>query len=161
MCVCVCAIGIAVDFTKAFDTVMHEILAKTIYLIHDGVHKWIMISLTNINCLRCKTNCVCNIVNIFKFILFTDNTNMIYCNGDLVELVEMTNIELKKGIRMVCSKQALSFAFFFAFSLSFAFFLCFCLWFFLSLSLFRFLSLSPSLSIYQRQIINYYLVMVS
>ena len=54
-------------------------------------------------------NDICNVSKIsifFKFILFADDTNMFYSNIDIVDLVWLTNIELKKLITcMVCSKQ--------------------------------------------------------
>ena len=39
-------------------------------------------------------NDICNVSSNFKFILFADDTNMFYSNSDIVDLVQLTNIEL-------------------------------------------------------------------
>ena len=41
-------------------------------------------------------NDICNVSNIFKFILFADDTNMFYSNRDIADLVLLTNIKLEK-----------------------------------------------------------------
>ena len=41
-------------------------------------------------------NDISNVSNILKFILFADDTNMLYSNSDIGVLVQLTNIELEK-----------------------------------------------------------------
>ena len=41
-------------------------------------------------------NDICKVSNSFKFILFTDDTNMFYSNSDIGDPVRTTNIELEK-----------------------------------------------------------------
>ena len=41
-------------------------------------------------------NDICNILKVFKFILFADETNLFYCDSNLNELIQRTNTELDK-----------------------------------------------------------------
>ena len=120
------AIGIFVDLKNAFDTVNHNILANILcfYGIRGVAHKWIMSYLENrsefVHCENCDSevlkiccgvpqgsvlgpklfilyiNDICNVLKMFKFILFADDTNMFYSNSDIADLARLTNIELEK-----------------------------------------------------------------
>ena len=130
-----CAIGIFLDFQKAFDTVNHNILLDKLYVygIRGIAHEWFINYLSNrtqsVNYHECvsdsKTlkcgvpqgsilgpllfliyiNDLPSVSTLFMPILFADDTNL-FCTGqNLDDLVQKINIEMEKIYSWVKSNK--------------------------------------------------------
>ena len=100
-----CAIGIFLDFQKAFDTVDHCILSDKLYMygIRGIAHDWFLSYLSN----RLQAVVYNNhesdfksdlpsVSNLFMPILFADDTNL-FCTGkNLKDVVRQINVEIGK-----------------------------------------------------------------
>ena len=119
------AIGVFIDLRKAFDTVDHGILIKKNYYgVRGVVNYWIKSYLSdrkefvNIDgsvsellyvtygvpqesilghiLIVLYVNDICNVLNLIKFILFADDTNILCAGYNLLELRDMLNRKLAK-----------------------------------------------------------------
>ena len=119
-------VGVFIDLKKAFDSVDHDILCKKLhfYGLCGVAQEWIQSYLENRkqfvrfnNCysetlnISCGVpqgsilgpklfikyiNDICKVSQVFKYILFADDTNLLCCDRDLNELVRVINGELEQ-----------------------------------------------------------------
>ena len=94
-------VGVFIDLNKASDTVDHDILCNKLhfYGLRGVAQKWIQsylenrkqsVSFNNSHSEIQNVSCgIPQVSQVFKYILFTDDTNLLCCNRDLNELVRM------------------------------------------------------------------------
>ena len=114
-------VGVFIDLKKAFDTVDHDILYKKLhfYGLRGVAQEWIQSYLENRKQFVSFNNChsemlnvscgvpqgsilgpklfilyindICKVSQVFKYILFADDTNLLCCDKDLNKLIRMIN----------------------------------------------------------------------
>ena len=114
-------VGVFIDLKKAFDTVDHDILCKKlhVYGLRGVAQEWIQSYLENRKQFVSFNNChpeiinvscgvpqgsilgpelvimyindICKVSQVFRYILFAEDTNLLCCDRDLNELVRVIN----------------------------------------------------------------------